>query len=222
MCTGFNIELRWPPHTPNSHLQSVQIHHLTDGQLVLLRHRTQSGDLCCQVSAQLLHQDKHLYSFLFGLATDSLAGGGGRSGFVSPEDVFFSSGKKMLDRNTKLTDVCLCVNPDLVPGPQVLVLLLALTQSLPLSIQSLNQVAVLQTPERELLRQNQEPQRVRDQLLTFHTHTISILSIFSGHQDGDLIRTGSTCAVCRPPPAECSLTVVSSPPPSPAPACERS
>lgn len=41
--------------------------------------------------------------------------------------------------------------PHLVPGSQVLVLLLALTQGLPLGVQRLDQVAVLQAAEGELL-----------------------------------------------------------------------
>lgn len=53
----------------------------------------------------------------------------------------------------------------LVPGPQVLVLLLALTQGLPLSIQSLDQVSVLQTLQGELLRQNVQLPLVGSQLL---------------------------------------------------------
>lgn len=59
----------------------------------------------------------------------------------------------------------------LVSGPQVLVLLLTLTQSFPLSIQSLNEMSVLQTLQRELLRQNLELPLVRRQLLTSQTHT---------------------------------------------------
>lgn len=40
----------------------------------------------------------------------------------------------------------------LVSGPQVLVFLLALAQGLPLGIQSLDQMSVLQTLQRKLLR----------------------------------------------------------------------
>lgn len=55
--------------------------------------------------------------------------------------------------------------PHLVPGSQVLVLLLALTQGLPLGVQRLDQVAVLQAAEGELLRQNLEFPLVGGQLL---------------------------------------------------------
>lgn len=53
----------------------------------------------------------------------------------------------------------------LVPGSEVLVLLLALTQGLPLGVQRLDQVSVLQAAEGELLRQNLELPLVGGQLL---------------------------------------------------------
>lgn len=67
-------------------------------------------------------------------------------------------------------------SPHLVSGPQVLVFLLALTQGLPLSIQSLDKMSVLQTLQRELLGQNLELPLVGGQLLTlqtqmYNTHT---------------------------------------------------
>lgn len=61
--------------------------------------------------------------------------------------------------------------PHLVPGPQVLVLLLTLTQGLSLGVQRLDQVAVLQAAEGELLRQNLELPVVGDKLLTARIHS---------------------------------------------------
>lgn len=66
-----------------------------------------------------------------------------------------------------------CQDSHLVSGPQVLVFLLALTQSLPLSIQSLDKVYVLQTLQRELLGQNLKLSLVRAKLLTTKTHRYS-------------------------------------------------
>lgn len=57
----------------------------------------------------------------------------------------------------------------LVSGPHVLVFLLALTQGLPLSVQSLDKMSILQTLQRELLRQNLEFPLVGGQLLTCET-----------------------------------------------------
>lgn len=117
----------------------------------------------------------------------------------------------------------------LVSGPQVLVLLLTLTQSFPLSIQSLNEMSVLQTLQRELLRQNLELPLIRRQLLTSqNTHRLfhennDRLNFFWEEKPEQYV---NTCAVCKCPPGEflrcCSLTDTSSPPPSPAPDGERS
>lgn len=59
----------------------------------------------------------------------------------------------------------------LVSGPQVLVFLLALTQGLPLSIQSLDKMSVLQTLQRKLLGQNLELPLEGFQLLALQTQT---------------------------------------------------
>ena len=59
--------------------------------------------------------------------------------------------------------VCVC---DLVSGPKVLVFLLALAQGLPLCIQGLDEMSVLQALQRELLGQNLKLPLVGGQLLT--------------------------------------------------------